>query len=225
MVPPPQKRFRLVPKLLEQLTHTSDGVFAVDADERIIVWNQAATALLGYTPAEVLGKYCYDVIQAKDYDGNAVCQKHCPHIEQAKKFHWQSHENFQTRSKSGESVTVDVTTLSILFPQRELAALVHIFREADPATPSPDPPAGLEPSSLGQPVADRANVPPSPFPLSSREMAVLLLMAEGQSTKEIGAQLFISPVTVRNHIQNILRKLDVHTRLEAILWDIRRRPA
>jgi len=48
-------------------------------------------------------------------------------------------------------------------------------------------------------------------------------LAEGASTKEVGAQLFISPVTVRNHIQHTLKKLDLHTRLEAILWVIHRR--
>lgn len=53
-------------------------------------------------------------------------------------------------------------------------------------------------------------------------MVVLRLLAQGLSTKEVGAQLFISTVTVRNHIQNILRKLDVHSRLEAILWVLRR---
>ena len=63
----------------------------------------------------------------------------------------------------------------------------------------------------------------SPFPLTHREMEVLLLMAEGASTKEVGAKLFISPATVRNHIQSVLKKLDLHTRLEAILWVIHRR--
>ena len=217
----PTKLARPIANLLEQLTHTGDAVYAVDAHECIILWNQAASSLLGYTSAEVLGKHCYEVIQAKDCDGNKVCQKHCSHMEHAKRYRWQSHQNFLACSKSGENVLVDVTTLSILSPQRELSALVHIFRQADPNAPAPQ--SSLQPASPNGPTAGRDKVPASTFPLSDREMAVLLLMAEGLSPKEIAAQLFISPVTVRNHRQNILRKLDVHTRLEAILWAIRRR--
>ena len=37
-------------------------------------------------------------------------------------------------------------------------------------------------------------------------------------TAAIGKKLFISPVTVRNHIQNILHKLDVHTKLAAVVF-------
>ncbi|MBI4460219.1 MAG: PAS domain-containing protein, partial [Acidobacteria bacterium] len=214
---------RPVAKLLEQLALTGDGVYAVDAQQRIILWNDAASSLLGYTPAEVLGKYCHEVIQGKSCDGKIVCQTHCSQIEQAKKFRWQSHQNWQTCSKSGEAVRIDVTTLSILSPRRGLSALVHIFRQIGPTTPAPDLRPGLEASSLGQPAADRENLPESPYPLSQRELEVLLLMAEGQSAKQIATHLFLSPKTVRNHADNILRKLQVHSRLAAVLWAVRRR--
>ena len=218
----PSKSDRPVAQLLEQLTHTADGVFAVDAHQHIILWNQAASSLLGYTSGEVLGRNCCDVIQGKDCAGNMVCQKHCFHIEQSKKFRWQSHQNFQTHSKSGKAVWIDVTTLSILSTRRKLAALVHTFRQTGPATAASDRPAGSEPFSPGKLLADRENSSASWFPLNERELAVLLLMAEGLTTKKIGSKLFISPVTVRNHIQNILKRLDVHSRLEAILWAIHR---
>jgi DNA-binding NarL/FixJ family response regulator len=44
----------------------------------------------------------------------------------------------------------------------------------------------------------------------------LELLAQGSGTDEIGRALTISPATVRNHVQNILDKLGVHSRLEAI---------
>ena len=54
-------------------------------------------------------------------------------------------------------------------------------------------------------------------PLTPRERQVLSLLAKGYSTKEIAQLLSISPHTTRNHIQSILQKLGVHSRLEAVL--------
>jgi DNA-binding NarL/FixJ family response regulator len=51
--------------------------------------------------------------------------------------------------------------------------------------------------------------------LSPRERQVLLLLRRGWDNAQIGHELFISPHTVRTHIQNILEKLDMHSKLEA----------
>ena len=51
---------------------------------------------------------------------------------------------------------------------------------------------------------------------SDRELEVLKLLAKGKTTKNIAEQLFISRTTVNNHVQHILKKLNAHTRLEAI---------
>lgn len=53
--------------------------------------------------------------------------------------------------------------------------------------------------------------------LSAREREVLELLAEGLTNNEIGARLFISPITVRNHVSRILAKLQVRDRREAML--------
>lgn len=53
-------------------------------------------------------------------------------------------------------------------------------------------------------------------PLTEREKAVLELMAEGKSTKEIASILTIKAGTVRNYISAILEKLEVTNRIEAI---------
>jgi DNA-binding NarL/FixJ family response regulator len=53
--------------------------------------------------------------------------------------------------------------------------------------------------------------------LSPRESEVLALVAEGRSNIEIGAALFISPITVRNHVSRILEKLQVRDRREAMI--------
>jgi DNA-binding NarL/FixJ family response regulator len=51
--------------------------------------------------------------------------------------------------------------------------------------------------------------------LSSRELEVLALVSEGHANKQIAARLCLSEFTVKRHIQNILRKIGVHSRWEA----------
>ncbi|MEG0472446.1 MAG: response regulator transcription factor [Solibacillus sp.] len=53
-------------------------------------------------------------------------------------------------------------------------------------------------------------------PLTERESQVLELIAEGKTTKEIAAELFLAAGTVRNYISTILEKLGVGNRIEAI---------
>lgn len=52
--------------------------------------------------------------------------------------------------------------------------------------------------------------------LTSRELEVLELLAEGGSTQSMADRLFLSTNTVRNHIQSLLSKLGAHSRLEAV---------
>ncbi len=61
------------------------------------------------------------------------------------------------------------------------------------------------------------------LPLSDRETEVLRLLAGGVNTPGIAKKLFISDKTVRTHIQNILRKLGMHSRLEAVVYAYKQR--
>lgn len=54
--------------------------------------------------------------------------------------------------------------------------------------------------------------------LSRREQEVLRLLVEGAGNEEIGRALVISPQTARTHIQRVIRKLGVHSRLEAAMF-------
>ncbi|HHC08661.1 MAG TPA: response regulator transcription factor [Actinobacteria bacterium] len=59
--------------------------------------------------------------------------------------------------------------------------------------------------------------------LTPREREVLGLLAEGKSGGEIAEELYVSPTTVRNHVQHILGKLEVHSRVEAVALYLRNR--
>lgn len=57
--------------------------------------------------------------------------------------------------------------------------------------------------------------------LTSREIQILQSIAQGRSTKEVAESLFISQLTVQTHVKNILGKLGVHSKLEAVTFALR----
>ncbi len=57
--------------------------------------------------------------------------------------------------------------------------------------------------------------------LTTRELEVLKLVAQGMSNKEIASELYISENTVKNHVRNILEKLHLHSRMEAVMFAVR----
>jgi DNA-binding NarL/FixJ family response regulator len=60
-------------------------------------------------------------------------------------------------------------------------------------------------------------------PLTPRELEVLRALVDGLSTPDICARLFIAPNTLRTHVQNIMGKLRVHSKLEAVAFALRHR--
>jgi DNA-binding CsgD family transcriptional regulator len=72
---------------------------------------------------------------------------------------------------------------------------------AAPAAPLPDPPP-----ATGEPLE----------PLSQRELEVLRLVATGRSNREIATELYVATGTVKAHLNNIFRKLEARSRLEAV---------
>ena len=68
--------------------------------------------------------------------------------------------------------------------------------------------------------ADERQQLPAPR-LTDREMDVLKLVAQGLNNRDIARDLFISENTVKNHIRNILEKLHLHSRMEAVVYAVR----
>ncbi|GAB6167045.1 response regulator transcription factor [Thermostilla marina] len=88
--------------------------------------------------------------------------------------------------------------------------------------------AGQGPTHTGElrRVADamqtRATIDDDSVPLTQRELQVLRHVALGLSNKEIGRSLDISVETVKEHVQNILRKIAVSDRTQAAVWAVRK---
>ena len=133
-----------------------------------------------------------------------------------------NHFGLRLKGSDGDVVTVDVTILNLGARTPGDFFLAHVLRTERIELPS------LQNS-------DHPAPPPSPFAssrespdirarrLSSREVEVLGMLAAGRSTPEIAIALHISNLTARNHIQNILHKLEVHSKSEAVAFAFQKR--
>jgi len=77
-------------------------------------------------------------------------------------------------------------------------------------------------AAMSRKEAERPPQVPAPR-LTEREMEVLRLVAKGMNNREIAKELFISENTVKNHVRNILEKLQLHSRMEAVVYAVRER--
>ena len=81
--------------------------------------------------------------------------------------------------------------------------------------------AELASSILSELAPTAAVVASEPSPLTRREEEILQLIADGYSTSEVAARLFISGKTVKNHLASVYDKLDARDRTQAVLSAVR----
>jgi DNA-binding CsgD family transcriptional regulator len=205
--------------VLDLLGRTADGMVAVAPGGAILGWNEGAAGLLEWTEDEVLGRPCYEVLSFADRCGNPVCSTFCAGCRPTDSDDLASSRDVVARGKSGRAVWLSLSTLVPPPGLRRYCRTVHYFREV-----------GLPPE-LERLVAERLEKPPASGDdgggaaldaLTPREREILGLLADGLDTREIAAKLVVSLATVRNHVQNILAKLGVHSRLEAVVLLVKR---
>jgi len=206
-------------RLRDFLEGAADGVLVVDGTSRIIYWNDSATEILGYERAEAMGRPCYDVLKGMGERGSVVCSPECSLKSCA--FRGEKIHNFNllTAHKDGRTHWLNMSTMCATDFDGHGTVVVHMFRDIDRLQRAGD--------LLGEFMIRAAELSaPVPLPvklrveakLTSREREVLTLLGEGLSTKEIAQKLTVSEATARNHVQSILNKLGVHSRLEAALY-------
>jgi PAS domain S-box-containing protein len=200
------------------LSNTADGVCAIGVDGRIVFWNRAAERLLGYAAREVVGKLCCDVFIGRDPAGNRLCYQGCHVRTLVKRGEAVEHFPMATRTKAGRPVWLDISILAVPGARRDASTTVHLFR--DVTTTHEVEALVRERLAQAQPAASSDGAPPPE--LTRRELEILRLMAAGASTRAMADRLHVSPATVRNHVQHILEKLGVHSRLEAAAYATRR---
>ena len=208
----------------EFLSRTGDGVCVVDGEQRIVLWNDAASGLLGFAPDEALGRRCYEVFGGTDEAGCAVCRRDCTAWRAARCGEPVPVRDVRVRTRDAGRIPVSVSTISLPASWHELSVLAHLFRSTDARKEreSSDEPAPERIVRKGTPDAPAGSGPTRPTNgLTGREYEVLQLLSTGASTETICARLGIAITTTRAHVRSILAKLGVHDRLAAVTFGVR----
>jgi DNA-binding CsgD family transcriptional regulator len=202
---------------LDRIARSGEAVFAIDSADRIILWNKRCEELLGRPARSVLGKRCYDVIGGRDVHGNIYCYRNCPVAYQAREKSQEPVQRFQLSVGADNARQwLEVSLFAIPSYHPALSTIVHVVREGKKTSPLE---RGLETLvETREPLWPMTTREGQAVDLTGREKEILRCLAEGLSTKTIAAKCFIAPVTVRNHVQSILHKLDVHTKLAAVAF-------
>jgi len=141
-----------------------------------------------------------------------------------------------TRTLTGQGARTRVLVLTSfaaddkVFPAIKAGALGYILKDSGPddllqairqvhrGEPS------LEPEIARKVLFELAHPPqrpPTPDPLTEREMDVLRLIAQGKSNRDIAEDLVLAELTVRTHVSNILGKLHLASRTQAALYALK----
>lgn len=204
--------------------NTADGVFAIDEDQNIIYWNQSAQKILGYTSNDVVGQSCFKILCGCDDKGYAFCHQNCGVRAAAIIGKTVTNYDLATRTKSGEMRWINVSILTIFPDDASKPVVVHLFRDATQTKQNEQFIHQMFDTVERYQKTSPLVAPPTPSvhasvnSLTDREHEILTLLAKGATTANIAQTLSISPTTVRNHIQSILHKLNVHSRLEAVTY-------
>ena len=189
---------------------------------------------------QALGRLCHEVFGGRDLFGNRFCSESCPVSQTLNRHEGVNRFEMRTGDQLRPQV-LGVTVVEIPDPRRGFHTAVHILDQIEEKSWLARELARLretadallrgvpsDSSKGGVPVRlhlSLSAIAPTEAPgsaetlveaLSDREQDVLRAIASGQANKDIARTLHISLATTRNHVQHILKKLDVHTKLEAM---------
>lgn len=210
-----------VEKVLAALATAADGACALDQEQRIVFWNAAAEGLLGYAATEVCGHTCYDIFRGIPHPGCLTCAPNCPVMLAARQGATIPAYNLLSKTKAGHSVLLNVSVIVLPVSADPLTTL-HLFRDVTRQLRYETYVELVQRTALGllraQPTTGRAALgqPFCPLPLTAREKEVLSLLVQGHDPRDIAATLGLSYATVRNYLQNLLRKCGAHSQREVV---------
>ena len=201
----------------------ADGVHIVANDQRIIFWNQGASRILGYEPEEAMRRHCFDLFAGSDYQGQAFCRRRCPTAQAVARGRSVPNYDILSRTREGREVWLNVSVLSVPDPEGDGRLAVHLFRDVSSRRQAEilaqQTIAAV--SKYGSVKGGTAVAESYPAPrslLTRRELEVLRLLTGGMHVANIAGSLGIKQSTARNHIDHILARLGVHSRLEAVVF-------
>ena len=210
--------------LRELLDRAADGAYIVDQDQRIAAWNKSAEQILGFKAQEIVGMNCFAVLGGHTDGGCVVCRRGCLPYTAGRRGELVPTFDAQMRTASGYPLWVNVTIIAMPTTDgsSEPDVVIHFFREVEAKkraeTFAKDVAGWVRQLRLEASDHVASDIRACDVGLTEREIQVLRQLSHGADTDNIAKQLVIDRSTVRNHIQRILHKLGVHSRLEAVTY-------
>lgn len=178
--------------------------------------NPAAEHLFQMTTARAAELPCHKLIRSRDQNQAPFCRPNCPVLEQALHGPPVPAVELELEPVPGVWRWFHLSTHPI--GDRLDKFCIHFLRDVDRCHR-----LRIATQTLLTEFAEVATSRPAtpPTTLTQQERAILACLVRGSTTQAIAADLNISPATVRNHVQHLLRKLDAHTRMEAVIRALR----
>ncbi|HZC07714.1 MAG TPA: LuxR C-terminal-related transcriptional regulator [Ktedonobacterales bacterium] len=224
----------------------SEPAFAVNGSHQIVAWNDGAERLLGLRAEEMIGRRCYEALSVRNSSLCMACRFHpdnvastMPSAEGTAPAQSAAARARKSAKQDGNK-RINMTTLAAHTRAGQMR-LVHLLHDLPAIQSAPDEaPSASTAQALSR--QDRASsmlircdpVPVGqvgqvsdpveagmrrrrPMTLTQRELEVLRLLGAGHSTDDIARELSITRVTARNHVNKVLDKLGVNSRLQAVV--------
>jgi DNA-binding CsgD family transcriptional regulator len=192
-------------ELVLDVQRIAEPAFAVNSSHQIVAWNDAAERLLGIRAEDIIGTRCFETLEAFNGTLCADCGM-CP-VGALYSRRAESHCEMPVTLAGQPERQVSLTTLTARTTGGQVR-IVHLLREA---------PIRERLLSAASNPAVSGSKRPRPLALTQRELEVLRLLGAGHSTDEIAAELSITRVTARNHVNKVLDKLGANSRLQAVV--------
>lgn len=201
--------------MLQAFSRASDAVFAVDQQMRVVFWNLTAERVFGVDEREALGRRCDEIVEGFETSGAPLCVPDCRVLGCARRGHAAETYDLVRRSVDGASQWLSVSIVVLRGQRRHSTVTVHLARDVTSRR------AVEQRAERMLALLDDDEAPAGAAQITRREAEVLRLLACGATNKAMAETLGISATTVRNHIEHLLAKLGVHSKLEAVLYAAR----
>ena len=196
---------------VEVLEHVEHPVFIANEEGRVEYCNSATARLLKRDRHEIEGRSCWDVMRLRSPEGKLLCRAQCAIQAQARNGTLEKVRPALFAANGDPLAEIELLAVGVSPPIGRRVAMLHVIKVAASG------------QARGVAETGRREEPAASSCLSPREREVLRHLTSGRRTDQIAGDLFLSRATVRNHVRSILTKMNVHSRIEAVLAAVARR--
>jgi hypothetical protein len=110
--------------LVKPIVDTADAAFVMSLDCQFLAWGSRAQQLFGFSPPDVLGRYCYDVLPARDASGQCLCSVNCPMVVAARYGYSVPPSEACIRTKQNRAIWVRLSPIVLRAPHGAICAIL-----------------------------------------------------------------------------------------------------